>query len=112
MRSRGIDLDSRVSPEDLTRSGVLVRIPSALLSFTGGQDEVLLESTDLASLVARLDAAFPGVGDRIVDEAGRLRQYVNVFVNDELVRGPPGGVRLSPGDQVHILPSVAGGCLG
>ncbi|MFA5895437.1 MAG: MoaD/ThiS family protein [Thermoplasmata archaeon] len=105
-------MDSRVSPEELAHSGVLVRIPSALLSFTGGQDEVLLEATDLASLVARLDAAFPGAGDRILDEAGRLRQYVNVFVNDELVRGTPDRVRLSPGDQVHILPSVAGGCLG
>jgi molybdopterin synthase sulfur carrier subunit len=105
-------LGSRVSPEELARSGVLVRIPSALLSFTGGQDEVLVEAADLASLLSGLEAAFPGIGDRIADEAGQLRQYVNVFVNDELVRGPPVRVRLSPGDQVHILPSVAGGCLG
>ncbi|MEK6986693.1 MAG: MoaD/ThiS family protein [Candidatus Thermoplasmatota archaeon] len=105
-------MDPRIASEELIRSGVLVRIPSALLSFTGGQDEVLLEATDFASLVARLDVAFPGVGDRILDEAGRLRQCVNVFVNDELVRGAPDRLRLSPGDQVHILPSVAGGCLG
>jgi molybdopterin converting factor small subunit len=88
---------------------VLVRIPSALRSFTGGQDEVLLEAPDVASLLARLDTAFPGIQSRIVDEAGHRREFVNVFVNDELVRGPLAEVSLSPGDTVHILPSVAGG---
>jgi len=108
----GNRLESRVPSEDLARSGVLVRIPSALLSFTGGQDEILLDAADLASVLARLDEAFPGIGDRIVDEAGQLRQFVNVFVNAELIRAPPGRVALSPGDEVHILPSVAGGSLG
>src|SRR3970040_1575554 len=97
----GNRLESRVPPEDLARS--------ALLSYTGGQDEVLLDAADLAVLVARLDAAFPGIGDRIVDEAGQLRQFVNVFVNAELVRAPPGRVAPSPWCEVHILPSVAGG---
>ncbi len=92
--------------------GVLVRIPSALQSFTGGQDEVLMEVADLASIVARLDAAFPGIGDRIVDEAGRLRQFVNVFVNAELVHAPPQRVILRAGDEIHVLPSVAGGSHG
>ncbi|HLE54012.1 MAG TPA: MoaD/ThiS family protein [Thermoplasmata archaeon] len=105
-------MESRVPSEDLARSGVLVRIPSALLSFTGGQDEILLDAADLASVLARLDEAFPGIGDRIVDEAGQLRQFVNVFVNAELIRAPPGRVALAPGDEVHILPSVAGGSLG
>ncbi len=102
-------MDRRVPPHELAKKGVLVRIPSPLLVFTGGQDEILLEAADVASLVARLDAAFPGIGDRVVDEAGRLRPFVNVFVNAELVRAPPGSVALAPGDEVHILPSVAGG---
>ncbi len=102
-------MDGRVSPEELERTGVLVRIPSALLAFTGGQDEIVLEAPDLASLLRRLETAFPGIGDRVVDEAGGLRQFVNVFINAELVRAAPTSVALSPGDEVHILPSVAGG---
>jgi sulfur-carrier protein len=92
--------------------GVLVRIPSALRGFTQGQEEILLDATDLEALIHRLEQAFPGIRDRIVDETGRSRQYVNLFVNEELVRGPLPSVLLSPGDAVHILPSVAGGCHG
>lgn len=68
-----------------------------------------MEAGDLASLVARLDTAFPGIGERIVDEAGQRREFVNLFVNDELIRGPLASATLRPGDAVHILPSVAGG---
>lgn len=99
----------RAPPDELIAKGVLVRVPHALRSYTDGQDEVLLEAADVASLLARLDEAFPGIQDRIVEETGRPRRYVNVFVNDEQVRGPLGAARLAPGDVVHILPSVAGG---
>lgn len=112
MMSRGKRLSSRVSPEELARSGVVVRIPSALRSFTEGQDEILLEAADVASLLARLDASFPGIRDRVVDETGRRREFVNIFVNDELVRGPLDRIGLRAGDTVHILPSVAGGSDG
>lgn len=104
-------MDSRIRSEELAHSGVMVHIPPALRSFTDGQDEVLLESGDAASLLRALDAAFPGIRERILDEMGRPRPYVNVFVNDELVRGPLEQVALSRGDAVHILPSVAGGSL-
>ncbi|HKZ99036.1 MAG TPA: MoaD/ThiS family protein [Thermoplasmata archaeon] len=100
---------SRTSPEELARSAILVRIPPALRTYTGGQDEVVLEASDLGSLVDRLETAFPGIRDRIVDETGHRREYVNLFVNDELARSPLREVRLEPGDVVHILPSVAGG---
>lgn len=101
-----------MTPDDVGRVGVLVRIPSALRSFTSGQEEILLDAADLAALILRLEDAFPGIRDRIVDETGRSRQYVNLFVNEELVRGPLPSVHLSPGDAVHILPSVAGGTHG
>jgi sulfur-carrier protein len=97
---------------DVGGAGVLVRIPSALRIYTRGQDEILLDASDLAVLILRLEDAFPGIRDRIVDETGRSRQYVNLFVNEELVRGPLTSVHLSPGDAVHILPSVAGGSHG
>lgn len=105
-------MESRVSPEELARVGVTVRIPATLRTFTDGQDEVILEGADLATLLRRLDQAFPGIRDRVVDETGGPRRYVNVFVNDELVRGPLAQVRLASGDTVHILPSVAGGSDG
>jgi len=86
-----------------------VHVPPALRSYTSGRDEVLLEASDLASLLDLLDSAFPGLRDRIAEETGGPRRYVNVFVNDEQVRGPLSEARLAPGDVVHILPSVAGG---
>ncbi|HII41111.1 MAG TPA: MoaD/ThiS family protein [Thermoplasmata archaeon] len=104
-------MESRVSAGELARLGVTVRIPTTLRAYTDGQDEVLLEGTDLAALLRRLDDAFPGIRERVVDETGAPRRYVNLFVNDELVREPLPAVHLSAGDVVHILPSVAGGSL-
>ena len=88
---------------------MLVRIPPALRSYTGGEDEVVLDVTDLSGILRALEASFPGIRDRVVDEAGRRRPYVNVFVNEDLVREDLSSVALKPGDIVHILPSVAGG---
>ena len=88
---------------------MLVRIPPALRSYTDGQDEVVLETTDVAAMLRALEASFPGIRDRVVDEAGRRRPYVNVFVNEELIGASLPEARLNPGDIVHILPSVAGG---
>src|SRR5439155_8948354 len=76
---------SDVSPKEIARAGVLVRIPPALRSYTDGQDEVVLEASDVAAMLHALDANFPGIRDRVVDEAGRRRPYVNVFVNEELI---------------------------
>lgn len=103
---------SRVSSKEVLRWGVLVRIPPALRTFTDGQDEVLLEAGDIASLLDRLDEAFPGIGDRVLEETGRPRRYVNIFLNEELVRDDLSTVRLAAGDVVHILPSIAGGLDG
>jgi molybdopterin converting factor small subunit len=88
---------------------VLVRIPPALRSYTGGEDEIVLDVTDLPGILRALEASFPGIRDRVVDEAGHRRPYVNVFVNEDLVREDLSSVALKPGDVVHILPSVAGG---
>lgn len=105
-------MESRPSPEELARSGVTVRIPPALRSLTEGQDEVVVEARDAAGLLRRLDDAFPGIRGRIVDETGKVRPYVNIFVNGELTRGSLEHVGLAAGDSVFILPSVAGGSHG
>jgi len=100
---------SDVSPSEIAHAGVLVRIPPALRSYTDGQDEIVLEASNVAAMLHALDANFPGIRDRVVDEAGRRRPYVNVFVNEELIGASLPEAKLNPGDVVHILPSVAGG---
>ncbi len=105
-------MDRGASKAAVARLGIKVYVPPALRSYTDGQDEVILEASDVAALLSALNTAFPGFRDRIVDEAGRPRPYVNIFVNEDLVRQPFAQARLSPGDAVHILPSVAGGSIG
>ena len=99
----------RASSQEIARAGVLVRIPPALRSYTGGKDEVVLDAVDLTDMLRGLESSFPGIRDRIVDEAGTRRPYVNVFLNEDLVMAPLSAVALKAGDVVHILPSVAGG---
>ena len=109
MRFRSKIVASGVSPDGIARTGILVIIPPALRSYTDWQDEVVLEASDVAAVLRALDAAFPGIRDRVVDEAGRRRPYVNVFVNEELLLAAFADTKVKPGDVVHILPSVAGG---
>ena len=86
-----------------------VRIPTILRTYTGGEKVVSAEGATLADLVSDLDVKFPGLKDRVVDDAG-LRRFVNVYLNDEDVRFLDGlGTTLTDGDSVTILPAVAGG---
>jgi molybdopterin converting factor small subunit len=88
-----------------------VRLTAELSDFARGAREVDLDSAeDLQGLVGKLNRAFPGIGGRIVDDQGRIRAHVNVFVNSENSRELRNEkTRLKDGDVVHILPSVAGG---
>jgi molybdopterin converting factor small subunit len=86
---------------------VRVRLPSPLDSYTGGLREVDLPGEDLAAVLAALDARFPGVRFRIVDERGLVRRHINVFVNEDLVTDL--GRRLASGDQVMIVAALSGG---
>ena len=86
-----------------------VRIPTILRTYTDGEKSVTGEGADLSSLIDDLESSHPGIKDRLIDE-GDLRRFVNVYVNDEDVRFL--GVleaSLSDGDQVVVLPAVAGG---
>ncbi|MFN8194497.1 MAG: MoaD/ThiS family protein [Nocardioidaceae bacterium] len=86
-----------------------VRIPTILRSYTGGEKAVPAAGDTLVALIDDLDANHPGIRERLVD-AGELRRFVNVYVNDEDVRFIGGlGATLADGDQVVILPAVAGG---
>lgn len=92
------------------RPRIRVTLPSALREYARGRDTVDVTGGTLAEVVAGLAADFPGLGYRILDDQGRLRRYVNAYVNDEPVSHlEPQDVALREGDTVHILPSVAGG---
>ena len=88
---------------------VTVRIPTQLRSLTGGRGDVSLEGATVGEVLAALDAAHPGFGERLFDD-GRLRRFVNVFVADEDVRFLDGlDTRVEAGQTVSIVPAVAGG---
>ena len=87
-----------------------VRIPTILRTYTGGEKSVTGDGASLSALIDDLEANHPGLKDRLL-ESGDLRRFVNVYVNDEDVRFIGGlGAELSDGDQVVVLPAVAGGC--
>lgn len=90
---------------------IRVRLAGQLKDLAKGAQEVDLVSVEnLNRMVEELDSAFPGIGRRIVDDQGRIRTYVNVFVNSENSRALENEkTRLKDGDVVHILPSIAGG---
>jgi sulfur-carrier protein len=87
-----------------------VRIPTPLRKLTDGRSEVEVEGDDLRTVVANLELAHPGIGERLLDDSGQLRRFVNVFVRDEDVRFQDGlDTRIGDGDTVSIVPAVAGG---
>jgi molybdopterin synthase sulfur carrier subunit len=90
-----------------------VRIPTILRTYTGGEKAVEATGDTLTALIDSLEADHPGLKDRLIDQidgAPQLRRFVNVYINDEDVRFIGSlEATLSDGDQVVILPAVAGG---
>ncbi|MFC9063768.1 MoaD/ThiS family protein [Streptomyces carpaticus] len=87
-----------------------VRIPTILRTYTDGAKAVTGAGATLAELITDLDSRHPGIRARLVEENGELRRFVNVYLNDEDVRFLKGSAtELTDGDQVTILPAVAGG---
>jgi sulfur-carrier protein len=87
-----------------------VRIPTQLRPLAGGASEVDLAGDTVAEVLKALDAAHPGFGERLFDEAGKLRRFVNIFVADEDVRFLKGlETPVGDGATVSIVPAVAGG---
>ena len=88
-----------------------VRIPTILRTHTGGNKTVEGNGDTLGALVDDLDAQYPGIKGRLVTDEGKLHRFVNVYVNDEDVRFTGGlETKLDDGDEVVVLPAVAGGC--
>jgi molybdopterin converting factor small subunit len=89
---------------------VKVRVPTQLRTLTGGVGEVDVEGTTVGEVLKALDAANPGFAERLFDDAGGLRRFVNVFLADEDVRFLDGlATPVADGQTVSIVPAVAGG---
>ena len=104
-RRRGAHRDRGARPMSLT-----VRIPTQLRTLTGGAGEVEVEGATVGEALKALDAAHPGLADRLFDESGELRRFVNVFLADEDVRFLDGlATPVAAGQTLSIVPAVAGG---
>jgi len=89
---------------------VSVRVPTILRTYTEGASEVSAEGASLSEVLESLDASYPGIKGRIVDEQGALRRFVNVYVGNDDVRFLDGlDTPTSEGAQVSVIPAVAGG---
>ena len=89
---------------------VTVRIPTTLRPLAGGSSTVQVEGATLSEVITNLEAAHPGFADRLLDESGELRKFVNLFVADDDVRYLDGLATATPaGTTVSIIPAVAGG---
>ncbi|HIE50223.1 MAG TPA: MoaD/ThiS family protein [Armatimonadetes bacterium] len=89
---------------------VTVRIPTPLRKLTNNQMTVQAEGETLRGVLDHLEAQYPGLKERLLDEEGELRRYVNVFINDTDVRFEQGlDTPVADGDEVAIVPAIAGG---
>tara|TARA_Y100000589_G_scaffold236304_1_gene223734 strand:+ start:219 stop:497 length:279 start_codon:yes stop_codon:yes gene_type:complete len=89
---------------------VTVNIPTPLRKLTNNESEVSVEAGSVGDLVDALEAAYSGIAEKLLDEKGDIRRYVNVFVNDEDIRFLDGkGTALKDGDTISIVPAIAGG---
>ena len=89
---------------------IKVRIPTPLRPLTKGQGEVESAAANLVDMIGSLDATYPGLKNRLCDEKGDLRRFVNIYVNEEDIRFLNGKeTSLKDGDEVSIVPAIAGG---
>lgn len=94
-----------------TAEQITVLIPTPLRRYTGGESRVQVAGANVASALDALEAQFPGIGERLRDDSGQIRRFVNLFVNGRNVRDADGiDTVLSPGDELGIIPAMAGGC--
>lgn len=89
---------------------VLVRIPTPLQKFTQNQSEVHVEGATVSEIIGRLDEHFPGVRERLCDDQGAVRKFINLYLNDEDIRFMDGEqTEVEDGDELAIIPAIAGG---
>ena len=90
--------------------GVMVRVPTPLRRLTNNQDKVEVEASTIAEFIDGMEEAYPGIKERLMDESGQLRYFVNIYLNGEDVRFLQGvETATQSGDEISIVPAVAGG---
>ena len=87
-----------------------VRIPTPLRKLTNNEEVVEVTAATVAAAIAELQTRYPGIKERLVDEKGEVRRFVNVYVNEEDIRFLQNqGTALKDGDELSIIPAIAGG---
>jgi molybdopterin synthase sulfur carrier subunit len=91
---------------------IKVNVPTPLRKLTNGDSEVSVEASTVDELIGSLESEFNGIAGKLLDEKGEIRRYVNIFVNEEDIRFLEGkATPLKDGDEVSIVPAIAGGCI-
>lgn len=89
---------------------VKVRIPTPLQKLTAGQAEIAVEASSILTLIDALEKNYPGMKERLCDESGKIRRFVNIYVNEEDIRFlAQEASALKAGDDISIVPAIAGG---
>ena len=89
---------------------ITVRIPTPLRRLTDGADSVETDSANVEDAIENLEAQYPGIRERVIDDSGELHRFVNIYVNGEDIRFVDGlKTSIKDGDEVSIVPAVAGG---
>ena len=90
---------------------VSVRIPTPLRKFPNGQSDVEIEGESVGEVIDNLEASHSGIKEKLIDESGSIRRFVNVYLNEEDIRFLDGAdTEVKDGDSVTIVPAIAGGC--
>ncbi len=90
---------------------ITVLIPTPLRNLTSDQDSVEAAGATIGEIFDDLESKHPGIGERLCDEAGEIRRFVNVYLNQEDIRFIDGkNTPVSDGDEISIVPAIAGGC--
>ena len=91
---------------------VNVVLPTAFIRHTDGKKKFASSASNLAALLADIDHTFPALGTQIKGDDGKLRKFINIYVNDEDIRFLGGDTySFQDGDEVMLIPSIAGGCV-
>jgi molybdopterin synthase sulfur carrier subunit len=107
-----IRTNSAVTGRNRRRSQISIKIilPTAFVRHTEGQKQLSSDAANLPALIADLDQNFPALSTQIKDESGKLRRFINIYVNDEDIRFLGGDTyAFQDGDEVMLIPSIAGG---
>ena len=89
---------------------IKVRIPTPLQTLTNNQPEVLIEGATVGELIEKLNSEYPGLKERVCDESGKIRRFINIFVNEQDIRFlEKEKTAVKEGDEVSIVPAIAGG---